>query len=331
MKPRPVLALVLSAIAAMTSAAAAPAAPLPARLSETGLYLHRARPRRCRRRRRVLAAVPAVVRRHAQAALDRAAARHGDRRRARRRVGVPVGTRLWKEFGYGQPHRDPDDRAACRTARGASPPMCGMPRAPRRCSRPKTAASVPVADAPGGRYAVPCRNDCTRVPRGRRRCRCSASVRCSCRPIEILWRRTPIRARWPDGPAQPRRARLAARPAAELLETPPRIEAASATARAALGYLHGNCGHCHNAAGALTGLELVLAQQAEANARSAERTLAVAARRIRAASVRNGTASAQRIASGRRHSVLTLRMKSDNPLARMPPLGVQVVDPKASP
>jgi hypothetical protein len=34
----------------------------------------------------------------------------------------------------------------------------------------------------------------------------------------------------------------------------------------------------------------------------------------------------QRIAAGHGTSVLTLRMKTDNPLARMPPLGVQVVD-----
>jgi mono/diheme cytochrome c family protein len=110
------------------------------------------------------------------------------------------------------------------------------------------------------------------------------------------------------------------------LASPPRIQAASATARAALGYLHGNCGHCHNAAGALTGIELVLAQQADAQARSAEQTIASLlghSSRFRP----NGTANAQRIATGHGgDSVLTLRMKSTNPLARMPPLGVQVID-----
>ena len=112
---------------------------------------------------------------------------------------------------------------------------------------------------------------------------------------------------------------------AELLKTPPRIEASSPTARAALGYLHGNCGHCHNAAGALTGLELVLAQQAERGARSTERTLQSLlghSSRFRP----QGADATQRIATGHGSSVLTLRMKTDNPLARMPPLGVRVVD-----
>ena len=98
------------------------------------------------------------------------------------------------------------------------------------------------------------------------------------------------------------------------------------TARAALGYLHGNCGHCHNAAGALSGVELVLAQQAEPAARSSDdvlQSLLGHSSRFRP----HGSASAQRIAAGRNgESVVTLRMKSQNPLARMPPLGVQVVD-----
>jgi hypothetical protein len=43
---------------------------------------------------------------------------------------------------------------------------------------------------------------------------------------------------------------------ASLQQTPPRIFGASATERAALGYLYGNCSHCHNRVGKLTGLEL---------------------------------------------------------------------------
>jgi mono/diheme cytochrome c family protein len=110
-----------------------------------------------------------------------------------------------------------------------------------------------------------------------------------------------------------------------LLSAPPRIEAPTPTARAALGYLHGNCGHCHNAAGALAGLELVLAQQADGAAHSAERTLESLlghSSRFRP----HGSVATQRIAADPGSSVLTLRMKTDNPLARMPPLGVRVVD-----
>ena len=68
---------------------------------------------------------------------------------------------------------------------------------------------------------------------------------------------------------------------------------------AALGYLHGNCGHCHNDAGPLANVELVLAQRA----------------------------SALPVFSARKRGELILRkMKSRNPLTRMPPLGVAIPD-----
>lgn len=41
------------------------------------------------------------------------------------------------------------------------------------------------------------------------------------------------------------RAELIANLPAELLQQPPRIDAASPEARAALGYLRANCGYCH--------------------------------------------------------------------------------------
>ncbi len=159
-----------------------------------------------------------------------------------------------------------------------------------------------------------------------RRCRCSASARCSFRPIAIRSRRMPsqratitricrtsLRA---DGCATCHVVTLNSRRA---------LRRASPTARAALGYLHGNCGHCHNDAGALTGLELVLAQQADSAAQSSERTMQSLlghSSRFRP----QGADSAQRVARDGGTHVLTLRMKTNNPIARMPPLGVQQVD-----
>jgi hypothetical protein len=67
----------------------------------------------------------------------------------------------------------------------------------------------------------------------------------------------------------------------------------------AAGYLHGNCGHCHNDAGPLANVELVLAQRA----------------------------SAPPVTSAKSRGELILqKMKSKNPLTRMPPLGVTVPD-----
>jgi hypothetical protein len=94
---------------------------------------------------------------------------------------------------------------------------------------------------------------------------------------------------------------------------------------AALGYLHGNCGHCHNDS-ALPALDLVLAQQASNPAASAARTYASLigrSSRFRP----HGAADPQRVVPGHpEKSVLVSRMKSSDPLTRMPPLGVSVVD-----
>ena len=73
---------------------------------------------------------------------------------------------------------------------------------------------------------------------------------------------------------------------------------------AAAGYLHGNCGHCHNER-ALPGLDFVLAHEPSRGAASVGRTHAGAAKR------------AEEIAQ---------RMNSHDPLKRMPPLGVSRPD-----
>ena len=94
---------------------------------------------------------------------------------------------------------------------------------------------------------------------------------------------------------------------------------------AALGYLHGNCGHCHNDA-ALPALELRLQQQSRDPGASSARTYASLigrASRFRP----HGAPDAQRVVAGHpEQSILVSRMKSRNPLTRMPPLGVTVVD-----
>ena len=74
--------------------------------------------------------------------------------------------------------------------------------------------------------------------------------------------------------------------------------------REAIGYLHGNCGHCHNA-NALEATGLFLAQSASAPAESADRARASVA--------------------GRADEILR-RVQSANPYVRMPPLGVTVAD-----
>lgn len=94
---------------------------------------------------------------------------------------------------------------------------------------------------------------------------------------------------------------------------------------AALGYLHANCGHCHNDS-ALPALDLVLAQQASDTAKSAARTYASLVGRSSRFRP-HGAAAAQRVVPGHpEQSILVSRMKSSDALTRMPPLGVSIVD-----
>jgi hypothetical protein len=311
------------AVAAASAAAPADRSALPARLSETGLY----------RPGSTTALSDGVIAFAPQYPL------WSDGTRKRRWIWLPpgsaidarqvdawefpVGTRLWKEFGYGarvetrmiERLADGSWRfAAYIWNRGGSDADLA----------PEDGAFVAVSDAPNGRYAVPSRNDCLACHEG------AAVPVLGFSALQLSADRDPLAPHADAKPGQLDLKQLAARGLLrglprQFLATPPRIDAPTPLARAALGYLHGNCGHCHNEAGALTGLEMVLAQRADRTANSAERTLQSLlghSSRFRP----EGAQAAQRIAAGHGSSVLTLRMKTDNPLARMPPLGVQVVD-----
>lgn len=91
----------------------------------------------------------------------------------------------------------------------------------------------------------------------------------------------------------------------------PRI-AGAPTERAARGYLHGNCGGCHNARTALASLDLDLAE------RAVETTVGRASRFAPARA---------RVAPGApMESVVIERMRARDPVTQMPPLGSQLVD-----
>jgi hypothetical protein len=86
----------------------------------------------------------------------------------------------------------------------------------------------------------------------------------------------------------------------------------------ALGYLHGNCGHCHNSE-ALPALGLELLQRAsnpQASAAATRASLIGRSSRFRP----HGTETTDRA------QILVARMKSTDPLTRMPPIGVEIGD-----
>jgi hypothetical protein len=304
-------------------AVTAPSAPLPQRLSETGLYV--AGSMRVRgdniaftpqyplwsdgtSKRRWIYLPPG-------AAIDASKVDAWE---------FPVGTRLWKEFGY---DRRVETRYIERLADGSwrFAAYVWNKEGTDAVLAAEDGAALPVSAAPGGRYVVPSRSDCLGCHEGP-----SVPV-LGFSALQLSADRDPLAPH--AEPARDDHANLSNLVASgrlrnlspRFVEQPPRIAATSPTERAALGYLHGNCGHCHNDAGALTGLELVLAQQGDPAARSSERTL----QSLLGHSSRfqpQGSAGAQRIARDGSSHVLTLRIKTNNPLARMPPLGVQQID-----
>ena len=214
----------------------------------------------------------------------------------------PVGTRLWKEFGF---DRAIETRMLERLADGSwrfatyvwNAEGTSADLAPAEGFR-----ALPIAAAPNGRYAVPSRNDCLACHGGPAVPVLGFSALQLGPELRDLAARGVVRNLSPS-----------------LLSSPPQIAASTPAARAALGYLHGNCGHCHNDAGAVAGVDLVFVQRTGDADTSASQTLSSVfgrASRFRAA----GSAAATR------DNVILQRMRSTSPYTRMPPLGVQVVD-----
>lgn len=324
-------ARILASCAALTLAYAAPlaaAAPLPERLSETGLH------------------VPGTDAPGVEALgyspqyplwSDGASKRRWLRLPPGSSIDAsdpdawdfPRGTRAWKEFAHaGRPIEtryierledgswrfatyvwDADGREAWLA------PASGI-------------SSLPVAGAPGGRYAIPSRDDCRACHEG------GAVTLLGFSALQLSpYRETstpPVESAQPgdvDLPGLHERGLIRNLPPS-LLRTPPRIAIASAVGRAALGYLHGNCGHCHNDFGPLAELDLSLLQSVVAAENSVARTLATTVGRDSEFAV---PGIAARIAPGEpAASMLLARMRSRNPLAQMPPLGSRVSDAEAA-
>jgi len=119
---------------------------------------------------------------------------------------------------------------------------------------------------------------------------------------------------------------LAGLPASRLA-APPWI-AASATERAALGYLHGNCGHCHNEQGPLRNVGLFLRQRAGATVQPAIASTFNHPVRKPAP----GLSADAMLRIEPRHpdrSALMQRIGSRFPALQMPPLGTELVDRQA--
>jgi hypothetical protein len=239
----------------------------------------------------------------------------------------PVGTRLFKEFSYGRPI---ETRVIERRADGSwqfSVYIWNEAGTEALLAPPEGIAALPVPAAPGGRYAVPSRSDCLACHEGARVPVLGFSA------LQLSPDRDPLA---PHADAHnaldlrelKRRGLVTGLPETQL-KFPPRIAAASPLERAALGYLHGNCGHCHGDSDAFEGavpVGLQLSQNLPGHATSiaALDSMVGATSRFRPTGgalptpiVEPGNSSA---------GVLPLRLGSRNPRLQMPPLGTTAVD-----
>lgn len=239
----------------------------------------------------------------------------------------PPGTQLWKEFALGG--RKLETRVVERRADGRWHFAAYVWDAAGGDATlaPAEGMTIAVDGAPNGRYVVPSRKDCLA---------CHGSTRVPVlgfSALQLSPDRDPLVAPRPQRGDVDLRSlvgggKLQRLPAA-LLEAPPRIAADSAVERAALGYLHGNCAHCHNRSEWRAPVRLTLEQSATDPAASSAavlRSLVDASSRWRPPGRRDDA----RIATPGRpdDSVLVVRMRTRDARTQMPPLGTDRPDPE---
>ena len=240
----------------------------------------------------------------------------------------PVGTKVWKEFRFnGAPA---ETRFIERTAEGW--------RYASYAWRPDgTATLVPergilnsVQIREGVRHAIPSRTDCTACHEaGPSRLLSVSTLQLSSDRDPMAPHAEPV----PQGGAT--LATLAERGLvrglpSHLAKTPARIEASTAISRAAMGYLHANCGMCHTGAGEMASLgfslQYTFARPAGELAPALRTTIGQPSHFQTAAHPEVH----DRIAPGSPdRSMLIARMASRHPVLQMPPLGTRVVDAEA--
>jgi hypothetical protein len=243
----------------------------------------------------------------------------------------PRGTRLWKEFSFG---RAIETRFIERLSDGTwryATYIWNAEGTDAVLAPASGLANLPLSNLPGhgetpARYDVPAEADCRACHEG------NAVPVLGFSTLQLSPDRDPLAPHADIAGAKIEQTDLAMLVARGLLknlprsyiEHPPRINAATPTERAAIGYLHGNCGHCHNDLGSLAPLELSLSQTQSTQSATTLRSLVGEHSRFRMQGVD------QHVVPGRAaSSALIVRMQSRNPLMQMPPIGTNKIDTEA--
>jgi hypothetical protein len=236
----------------------------------------------------------------------------------------PVGTRFWKEFSFGgQPI---ETRFLERQADGqwlyAAYAWSSDGRGAELVSEKGKRGAVPLGN--GRSHTIPSVNDCKACHQGGRTEVLGFST------LQLSPDRDPLalhsEASDTNLHSLVERGFLVGLPK-HLLDAPPRI-AGSATQRSALGYLHGNCGHCHNEKGSLANLGLFLRQTSEAAVQGA--IASTFNQPVRKSAPGQSPDAVMRILPGRPdQSALVQRVSSRYSALQMPPLGTELIDKEA--
>lgn len=244
----------------------------------------------------------------------------------------PPGTRFWKEFSFGG--RKVETRLIEKTARG------DWLFATYRWNEAQTEATLVGPEglrgaaeiAPGVFHDLPSHADCRACHEGKGR-----DAVLGFTALQLSADRDPnaphqeaLAEGAVDLPALLREKRLRHAPA-HWAKAQPAVAASSPTARAALGYLHGNCWGCHNeqdpvsSVGLSLRASLLAAQESE---QPAVRTAVGVKSRFQTPGV--DAEHRLRIVPGDpEKSALLVRMRSRHPLRQMPPVGTKMVDEAA--
>ena len=240
----------------------------------------------------------------------------------------PVGTRLWKEFRFS---RRAETRFIERTTLGWRYAAYVWNEDESEATlAPEMGISQSVETQPGVRHAIPSRMDC-------RACH-EAS------PLRVLGvgalQLSPDRdSNAPHAEIPPAggvdltslvERRLVRGLPRRFIDNAPRIEADTPTARAVVGYLHANCGTCHNAGGELASLSFSLRYLLDRRAGDAAPAVTTSVDRPSKFRLADASSGHARVSPGDPDaSMLLMRMASRHPVAQMPPLATRIVDDEA--
>ncbi len=237
----------------------------------------------------------------------------------------PVGTRFWKEFSFGGRRVETRLLTKVSTTRWEFASYVWNGAQTDAELAPAEGISGVAEIGPGKRHSIPSQDDC-------RACHDSNRTEpLGFTALQLSDDRDPlaVHAEPPDeafvtlstlaqdGLISPIRS--------EFVDTPPRIPAASARTRAALGYLSANCGACHNTLSSLAPLGLSFRQPAYGGG------LAVVRASLERRTKWDRPGAAPETTRVIDHdapelSALLVRMTSRRPVSQMPPLGSVVPD-----